>query len=279
MLWITLRSLIAHRFRLFATALAVTLGVAFTAGTLMFTDTVARTFDNLLGEIYAGTDAVVRGQEAFEGPMSTGAQRARVDDSLVDEIRGVDGVLAAEGSVLGYARLTTADGVAIGDPANGAPALGLTWSDDGRINPLVVTEGRAPESGDEIVVDSPSLETSGIALGEPMTVLVQAGPVEKTVVGTIAFGSAETIGGATMVAFHPSVVQELLAEPGKWDEISVVAEDGVSEETLTARLADVLPAGVEVVPGTTVIEENQQLTREAMSYITNIMNFFAVEAH
>ena len=49
MLWITLRGLIAHRFRLFATALAVTLCVAFTAGTLMLTDTVTRTFDNLLG--------------------------------------------------------------------------------------------------------------------------------------------------------------------------------------------------------------------------------------
>jgi putative ABC transport system permease protein len=277
-LWITLQGLVAHRFRLFATALAVALGVAFTAGTLMFTDTVSRTFDNLLGEIYAGTDAVVRGEEQFEGPMSTGAQRARVDDALVDEVRAVDGVLAAEGSVLGYARLTTADGEAIGDPASRGPALGLTWSDDGRINPLVVTEGRAPESGDEIVVDAPSLETSGISLGEPMTVLVQTGPVDKTVVGTIAFGSAETIGGASMVAFDPTVAQELLAEPGTWDEISVVAEDGVSEDTITARLADVLPAGVEVVPGATVVEENQQVTREAMSFFTYFMNFFAVVA-
>src|SRR4029434_2789002 len=99
-----------------------------------------------------------------------------------------------------------------------------------------------------------------------MTVLAQPGPVEKTVVGTIAFGSAETIGGATMVAFDPSVAQELLAEPGKCDEISRVGEDGVSEETLTGRLADVLPPGVEVVAGATVIEENQQTTREAMSF-------------
>jgi putative ABC transport system permease protein len=278
MLWITLRALVAHRFRLFATALAVTLGVAFTAGTLMLTDTVTRTFDNLLGEIYAGTDAVVRGQERFEGPMQTGAQRPRVDESLVDEVRGVDGVRAAEGSVLGYARLTAKDGTAIGDPANGAPALGLTWSDDSRINPLVVTSGRAPRTGDEIVVDAPSLEQSGIALGQPMTVLVQAGPVQKAVVGTIAFGSAETIGGATMVAFDPSVAQQLLGQPGKWDEISVVGEDGVSQQTLTARLAAVVPAGVEVVAGAKVIQENQQDTRKALSFFTYFMDFFAIVA-
>ena len=64
MLWITLKGLVAHRFRLFATALAVTLGVAFTAGTLMLTDTVTRTFDDVMGDVYAGIDAVVRGEDA-----------------------------------------------------------------------------------------------------------------------------------------------------------------------------------------------------------------------
>jgi putative ABC transport system permease protein len=278
MLWITLKGLVAHRFRLFATALAVALGVAFTAGTLILTDTVARTFDNVMGEVYAGVDAVVRGEEQFEGALNTGAQRPRVDEGLVDRVRDVDGVLAAEGSVTGYARLTTADGEAIGDPATSGPAIGLTWSDDERINPLVVTDGRAPESADEIAVDGPSLEKSGLAFGQTMTVLVPAGPVQKTVVGTIAFGSAETIGGATMVAFDPRVAQELLAEPGKWDEISVVAEAGVSQETLAADLADVLPSGVEAVTGSTVVDENQQFAQDAMSFFTYFMNFFAVVA-
>src|SRR3954470_9425970 len=155
MLWITLKGLVAHRFRLVATALAVTLGVAFTAGTLILTDTVTRTFDNVMGDVYAGVDAVVRGQEQFQGTMNAGAQRSRVDNALVAEVRRVDGVRTAEGSVTGFARLTTKDGAALGNPANGAPTLGLTWSDDGRINPLVVIRGRAPRSADEIVVDAP----------------------------------------------------------------------------------------------------------------------------
>src|SRR3954447_26033126 len=104
MLWITLRGLVAHRFRLVATALAVILGVAFTAGTLILTDTVTRTFDSLMGEVYSGTDAVVRGEEQFQtaGPM--GAPRPRVDAALVDGVRRVDVVRAAEGSVSGFAR-------------------------------------------------------------------------------------------------------------------------------------------------------------------------------
>ena len=110
-----------------------------------------------------------------------------------------------------------------------------------------------------------------------MTVLVQAGPVRKTVVGTIAFGDAETIGGATMAAFDPHVAQALLGEPGKWDEISVVGQDGVSQKTLTARLAAVLPPGVEAVTGATVTQENQQFAQDAMSSFSYFMNFFAVD--
>jgi putative ABC transport system permease protein len=278
MLWITIRGLIAHRFRLFATALAVTLGVAFTAGTLMLTDTVARTFDNVMGEVYSGVDAVVRGQEQFQGAMNSGAQRARVDDSLVDAVRRVDGVTAAEGSVTGYARMTTKDGQAMGNPASSGPTMGLTWSDNDRINPLAITTGRAPRSVDEIVVDAPSLEKSGLALGDRMTVLVQTGPVQKRVVGTIAFGNAETIGGATMVAFRPDVAQTLLGQPGKWDEISVIAANGVSQKTLAGRLAAVLPTGVEAVTGDTVVQENQTFARDAMSFFTYFMDFFAVVA-
>ena len=202
-----------------------------------------------------------------------------MDDALVDEVRGVDGVLAAEGSVLGYARLTTADGVAIGDPANGAPALGLTWSDDGRINPLVVTEGRAPESGDEIVVDAP----------EPREVRDRPRRAHDRPRPGRAGRRRRSWGPSPSAAPRRSAARpwwpstrasrrSCWPSPGKWDEISVVAEDGVSQETLTARLADVLPAGVEAVPGATVIEENQQVTREAMSFFTYFMDFFAVVA-
>ena len=278
MLWTTLQGLVAHRFRLVATALAVMLGVAFTAGTLAFTDTVGRTFDNVMGEVYSGTDAVVRGQEQFEGPMGTGAQRARVDEALVDTLRDVDGVDAAEGSVFGYARVVASDGTALGDPANGAPTIGLSWSDDSRLNPLVVSSGRAPRTADEVVIDGPSLEASGLDLGDSGTFLVSSGPVEKTVVGTIRFGSAETIGGATMVAFHASVAQELVAEPGRWDEVSVVAADGVSQSELTTRLSAVLPAGYEAVTGATVTDENQQFAADAMEPFVLFMNAFAVVA-
>ena len=66
MFFTTIKGLIAHKLRMFATALAVTLGVAFMAGTLVLTDTVGKTFDDLFGNVYKQTDVVVRGQAVFD---------------------------------------------------------------------------------------------------------------------------------------------------------------------------------------------------------------------
>jgi putative ABC transport system permease protein len=51
---IVFQSLLARKRRLFTTALAVIIGVAFTAGTLMLTDSMGKTFDNLSAGAYKG---------------------------------------------------------------------------------------------------------------------------------------------------------------------------------------------------------------------------------
>lgn len=280
MLWTTLQGLIAHRFRLVATALAVTLGVAFTAGTLIFTDTITRTFDNLMGDIYADTDVVVRGSSQFEGPMNLGAQRPRVDDALLATVRSVDGVEVAEGAVTGYARIVGADGEPLGDPANGAPTFGFTWTTDERLNPLVIAEGRPPAADGEVVIDVGSAEIGRLAVGDTTTVLVQTGPEQVRVVGTARFGTADSVGGSTMAVFAAETAQRVLAVPGEWDEISVVAEGGVGQQELAGRIAAALPAdsGAEAVTGEVVTKENQDFTAETMGVFTLFMQFFAVVA-
>src|SRR5689334_17503576 len=109
MLLTTLKGLIAHKLRLATTALAVSLGVAFLTGTLVLNDTMRSTFNQLFASVYAGTDAVVREKAAFEGPQNTGQQRGRIDASVLDTVRRVDGVAHAEGIVFGYARIIAKD--------------------------------------------------------------------------------------------------------------------------------------------------------------------------
>ena len=278
MLHTTWKSLLGHKFRFVATALAVTLGVAFTAGTLVLTDTIRTTFDNLFANVYQGTDAVVRAKAAFEGPPGAGTQRGRVDAALVDTVRGVEGVAAAEGDVGGYARLIGKDGQALGNPATGAPALGLSWTENNALNTFTLVSGAAPSRDDEVVIDRKSARDGDLNVGDTTTVLVTGPPQRVRIAGIARFGNADSPGGATIVAFKRAVAQRLIGEPGKYDSVSVLAAPGVSETELVRRLSGVLPAGTEALTGAAITAETQSQMADAFQFFNTFMLIFAVIA-
>src|SRR4051812_6867753 len=216
-------SLLAHKLRLFAVATAVLLGVAFMAGTLVLTDTVGRTFNDLFGDVYKNTDVVVRGNPVFEGPQGMGVQRARVDQSLVDVVRRVPGVAEAQGTVFGYARLIAKNGEALGHPANGAPTIGGDWTPSNKLNAFTLVEGSPPRASDEVVIDRKSARDGNLHVGDVTTFLVQGPPVTVQISGISVFGSTDSPGGATVVAFRPDIAQQLVAQYGKFDQIAVAA--------------------------------------------------------
>ena len=69
MLSLTLREMRAHARRLAGTGLAVVLGVAFLTGTLVLGSTLRANFDDLLTEVNAGTDVVVRNGTALDADV------------------------------------------------------------------------------------------------------------------------------------------------------------------------------------------------------------------
>src|SRR6516162_6735415 len=123
MVKIILQSLLARKRRLVTTALAVVIGVAFTAGTLMLTDSMGKTFDDLSAGAFKGTDAVVRAVKVFNDP--SGDQRSLVDASLVPALSRVPGVAHAQGTVQGFAQLIGKDGTPVG--SGRAPTFGGNW--------------------------------------------------------------------------------------------------------------------------------------------------------
>src|SRR5207344_1152385 len=80
MVKVTLKGILAHKIRFLLTGVAVILGVAFIAGTLVLTATINKTFDGLFTNIYANTDAAVRQKAQFD--LAFGAGRGRLDDSV-----------------------------------------------------------------------------------------------------------------------------------------------------------------------------------------------------
>ena len=123
---ITIKGLLAHKLRFVLTALAVMLGVAFMSGTLVLTDTISKTFDDLFANVYEGTDAVVRSRESIDVDFGGQEQRSRVSGDLVQEVEGVDGVRSADRVPRSSTRRwSTGTATPSARPSMGAPTLRL----------------------------------------------------------------------------------------------------------------------------------------------------------
>jgi putative ABC transport system permease protein len=277
MLKTALRNLAAHKLRLLTTGLAVMLGVAFMAGTLVLTDTIQKTFDDLFADAFANTDAVVRAEAAFEGQQGSPDQRARIDASFLDRVARVDGVAVAEGDVWGFAQLVDKTGDPIGNPGAGPPTVGTNWYDS-ELNTWTLAAGRGPRADDEVVLDKRSADEGGYGVGDRATVLVRGAPLKVTVSGLAKFGGADSPGGATFVMFTTPAAQQHVGEAGKFDSVSAAAEPGISQTELVRRIEPILPGGVEVVTGQALTEENQDGIREGLSFFNRFMLVFAIVA-
>ncbi|HEY7627806.1 MAG TPA: FtsX-like permease family protein [Ilumatobacteraceae bacterium] len=273
---LTIRELAAKKLRLMTTAIAVMLGVAFMAGSLVLTATISKTFDGLFADTYSGTDAYVRGASEIEAGF--GVQRPRLDASIVDTIADVDGVAAAEAKVSGYAQLVDSNGEPVGDPGEGAPTFGESWMTVDALNPYRIADGRAPSGPDEIVIDRHSAKLADLHVGDTATVLTKRGAQAFTVSGIATFGDADSMGGASAVLFDLPTAQEMVAEPGQVDAVAVVAADGVSQQQVKDGIAKVLPAGAESLTGAEITAETQGDVKESLSFFNTFLMIFAVVA-
>src|SRR5215467_8815797 len=273
------RGLLARKFRLFATALAVMLGVAFMAGTMVLTDTIGHTFNDLSTGVYQGTDAEVRAKAAFTAPaMGGGDQRPLINASLVQALRRVPGVAADEGSAYGYARLTGNNGKALGNPAAGAPTLGGNWNRVSQLNPWTLVAGHPPRAADQVVIDAKSATDGHLRVGGMTTVLALGAPQRFRVVGIVKFGTADSPGGASVALFTMPVAQRLVAGPGKLTSVLFVAKPGVSQQQLVANLRHALPQGLEALTGAALTKEMQDAFQQGLAYFNWFMMIFAVIA-
>jgi putative ABC transport system permease protein len=279
----TLKSLLGRKVRLLLTALSVVLGVGFIAGTYVLTDTMNAAFDELFSSAAESSDVVVRARSAFTGveagPGGGGSEeRDPLPAALVDRVQGVEGVARATGSLTGYAQMVDpATGDEIG--GFGPPTIGTNWTGTGGSSAIVVRAGAPPEGPDEVMVDAGTAERFAIGVGDRIKVLFESvAPREFVVSGTAGFGDADNLGGATLAVFDTATAQEVLNREGVVDTIDVVAAEGVQPDDLRARVAAVLPAGVEAVTSTTVADENSEALKEGLGFFRTFLLVFALIA-
>ncbi|MFI0453102.1 ABC transporter permease [Actinomadura sp. 6N118] len=262
----TIKGLLAHKLRLALTALSIVLGVGFVAGTYVLTDTINKTFTELFTETTKGLDVAVRGKEAFGGQESA-EQRQPLPAAMRDQIARVEGVRAAEGSVTGYAQFVGKNGKPV--TTGGAPTLGVSvYATPELAESTTVRTGSLPKGAGQVAVDARTAEKQGFAVGSRVRIIFQGPAREFTVSGIVGFGEADNLAGATLAAFDLPTAQEVLNRRGVYDEIDVVAAEGVSPETLRDRIQAQVGGGYEALTGEQYAEENAK----AVGQFTNIIN-------
>src|SRR4051795_2835585 len=237
---LALKGALARRLRLALTAASIVIGVGFVAGTLVLTDTLNTTFDQIFGNATKGVSVVVRGQQAFQGSSDNGPtdERALVPNTALDTVRSVDGVTQAVGDAGGYAQVVY-NGKAVVN--GGAPNLGTAWVGEGPLSSLHLVKGAAPAAADDVVIDEQSAEKFSIPVGASVGVVVSGKTLPAHMTGIVRFGTGSGLAGATLVAFSPHTAQQLLlGSKDSWSTLQVAADPGVSQEVLQQRVAAAL---------------------------------------
>jgi putative ABC transport system permease protein len=275
MLRISLRTLRAHARRFTSTIIAVALGVAFLSGVLVMVATFQRSFDDMFTTGTAGTAAAVRSDTSIDLGFGDAA-RGEIDESLGATIEGVEGVAAVQPVRTGTAQIVGADGEIIG--GGGPPQFGSEWITVDDLNPWRLTDGRAPEGPEEVVIDRASARQGDLEVGDT-TQLFTPEPLDVTIVGVAKYGTADSPGPLTQAMFsQEGAIAHLGGTPGKVDSFLVAADDGVSQEAVTAAIADALPDGVEAITGEALTEESQEIGRDFISVMRPALLAFALIA-
>ena len=271
-----LKSLLARKLRLLLSGFAIVLGVAFVAGSFVFTDTLAASFTGITSGSVG--DVVVRPQtDPQAGSRSRSA--ARLPGSLVTRLADTPGAARADGQVFNAGTFVVGRDRKLVS-SGGAPGIAINYTGGPAANGAEgarLESGRWPRRTGEVVLDPRTAETAGYRLGDRV-LLVSGGTTPRIVaklVGTATFGGG-SLAGATLSIFDTRTAQTYFMDgKNEFASVWVTAERGTSQEDLRAAVARELPAGVEAVTGDKAADEAASSIQRALGFINTFLLVFA----
>ena len=270
---LTMRSLAANRLRFLLTTFSVVLGVSFVVASFVLTDGLLKTFDEIVEDANADVDAQIRFGSDFTEVEFTNLP---FDESVVDTVAAVDGVDVV---VPGYDSAAIVPVKADGEPiqTNGPPILSFSWSDS-PLSALTIVEGRGPTGPGEFMLDETTADRDGFVVGETYDVIATEGQEPFTMVGITRFGEENAVGGAVLALFTLDEIQRLDQAEGLIRTIEVSAEPGLDPAVLITRLEAALPAELEAVSNSELVQEGQDDFSGIINIFGNILLAFALVA-
>ncbi|WP_431994802.1 ABC transporter permease [Streptomyces griseoflavus] len=269
----SMRNFFAHKGRMALSAVAVLLSVAFVCGTLVFTDTMNTTFDKLFAA--TSSDVTVSSKSASDGGETTSGNGKPpvIPASVLDEVRGADGVKSVEGTVFSTS-VTVVDGDKDNlSPTSGGPTIVGNWNaNDART--MDITSGAAPAGADQVMVDADTADKHDLKLGDEIGVISAVGTHLAKVSGIADF--TVTNPGAAMFFLDLATAQRtLVGESGVYTNVNVTAEDGVSDERLKENVLAALGGAYKVQTAKETADANKESVGEFMNVMKYAMLGFA----
>nr|WP_276568761.1 FtsX-like permease family protein [Aeromicrobium phoceense] len=263
-------------------AFAIVLGIAFLSGSLVFTDTIGKSFDQIaLGTV---TDVAVRPQTA-EGDavaMSVNREARTIPASVVGQVAALPDVARAEGAVNGGGLFVVKKNNRLLG-GTGAPTIALNAGPADPIpnaageQMLSWNGGRPPAKEGEIALDARSAEVAGYRIGDTAKIALPSDPpiLKAELVGIFDFTSGG-LAGATLVMFDDVSAQKYFLDgQDAYSVIQVEAKPGATQQQVADQVAEVIPEGTEAVTGDFVAQESKDLFDQLLGFLNTFLLVFA----
>ncbi|WP_329489348.1 ABC transporter permease [Kitasatospora sp. NBC_01246] len=261
-----LRNVLAHKGRLLMTALAVMLGTAFVAGTMVFSDTFGKAMQDSNSKSYS--DVSVQIVDRSAGSSASAREKsetsaATLTDATVQQLGALPGAASARGVVSGFTGVADRSGNLIGQAwtakgANFAPGA------DGKDVRYPMAEGQGPKKAQEIALDRRTAEKGGYKVGDTVRIASNGPVAEAKLTGVFTTDDPVVNTGGTLTLFDRATAQQLLLEPGRYSSVVLAAKPGTTEAALLAEAQQKLPAGRQFDA-----ETGQQLKDDEQKMITS----------
>ncbi|MEV3990276.1 FtsX-like permease family protein [Streptomyces sp. NPDC049837] len=268
-----LRNVLAHKARLLMTVLAVMLGVAFVAGTLVFTDTLSNAFRNQSAKSYDNVAVAVTSY----ANQDDAKQEPGLSQQTLDKIGRLDGVASVTGRVDGFAGVADPDGKLIGvgwsnKGSNFAPGK------DGKDPAYDFTEGSGPVKADQIALDKDTATKGEYKVGDKVRVATNGPVKEYTLAGVFTTEDGAVSAGGSLVLFDTSVAQHLYLKPGYFKDVTVTAASGADDARILDAVEPLIPENAEAKTGAALADEQARSIEEGLSSLNQMLLAFAAIA-
>jgi putative ABC transport system permease protein len=271
----TWRALFARKVRLALSAFAIVLGVAFVAGSFIFTDAMGDAFDDIIEGSTSDVEITYRGAADFDSQQDSRVIAAPVVDRLrrlpeVEEVHPSDQlqsvyVIGRSGKVVG---------------GNGPPGLAFNYTGAHAVNgkPIIrLTSGAFPDAAGQVALDVDTARKAGYQVGDRVQLVTPGDPptLRATVVGLVEFGSGG-LNGATLTLFDLRWMQQLFFDGRDvYSSISLDVAPGFTQTEAAAAAQRVLPAGVEARTGDALVKTNKASLDEILGFLNTFLLVFA----